>query len=64
MTTQQILKDSRVGMEKAVENSKREFSTAFLRGREGRCMVWQSLSKTLSIPKVRLTSLYHPLIPS
>jgi ribosome recycling factor len=27
MTTQQILKDSRSGMEKAVENSKREFST-------------------------------------
>jgi ribosome recycling factor len=27
MTTQQILKDSRAGMEKAVENSKREFST-------------------------------------
>jgi len=27
MTTQQILKDSRVGMEKALENSKREFST-------------------------------------
>jgi ribosome recycling factor len=27
MTTQQILKDSRAGMEKALENSKREFST-------------------------------------